>query len=65
MSAGDVVSQLRAGVEEKTGLTISAGIAPNKMLAKVRHILTCVDRFTDVLDLLRQEQAQWAVRDGV
>lgn len=35
MSAGDVVSQLRAGVEEKTGLTISAGIAPNKMLAKV------------------------------
>jgi DNA polymerase kappa len=35
MSAGEVVSQLRAGVEEKTGLTISAGIAPNKMLAKV------------------------------
>jgi len=35
-SAGEVVSQLRAGVEEKTGLTISAGIAPNKMLAKVK-----------------------------
>jgi DNA polymerase kappa len=35
MSAGEVVSQLRAGVAEKTGLTISAGIAPNKMLAKV------------------------------
>lgn len=48
MSAGDVVSQLRAGVEEKTGLTISAGIAPNKMLAKVRRILSWVDRFADV-----------------
>lgn len=35
MSAQAVVSQLRAEVEEKTGLTISAGIAPNKMLAKV------------------------------
>jgi nucleotidyltransferase/DNA polymerase involved in DNA repair len=44
MSAGEVVSQLRAGVEEKTGLTISAGIA---------------------VDLLRQEQAKWAIRDGV
>ena len=65
MSAGDVVSQLRAGVEEKTGLTISAGIAPNKMLAKVRRSLSWVDRFADDLDLLRQEQAQRAVRDGV
>lgn len=35
MSASDVVSQLRSEVEEKTGLTISAGIAPNRMLAKV------------------------------
>lgn len=35
MSAGDVVSQLRKEVEEATGLTISAGIAPNRMLAKV------------------------------
>lgn len=35
MSASAVVSQLRAEVEEKTGLTISAGIAPNRMLAKV------------------------------
>lgn len=36
LSAGEVVSQLRAQVEEKTQLTISAGIAPNRMLAKVR-----------------------------
>lgn len=42
MSASEVVSQLRAAVEEKTGLTISAGIAPNKMLAKVSS-MTCFD----------------------
>lgn len=65
MSAGDVVSQLRAGVEDKTGLTISAGIAPNKMLAKVHRVLPSADRCADALDLLRQEQAQWSVRDGV
>ncbi|KAI9639378.1 uncharacterized protein MKK02DRAFT_35023 [Dioszegia hungarica] len=35
MAAVDVVSQLRAQVEEKTQLTISAGIAPNRMLAKI------------------------------
>ncbi|KAJ9107004.1 hypothetical protein QFC19_002872 [Naganishia cerealis] len=35
MSAPDVVSHLRAAVEAETGLTISAGIAPNKMLAKI------------------------------
>jgi DNA polymerase kappa len=35
MSAVDVVSQLRAQVEEKTQLTISAGIAANRMLAKI------------------------------
>lgn len=34
-TASDVVSQLRAEVEAKTKLTISAGIAPNRMLAKV------------------------------
>ncbi|TYJ58644.1 hypothetical protein B9479_000480 [Cryptococcus floricola] len=35
MTAAEVVTQLRAQVEEKTNLTISAGIAPNKMLAKI------------------------------
>jgi DNA polymerase kappa len=35
MTAAQVVTQLRAEVEAKTELTISAGIAPNKMLAKV------------------------------
>lgn len=35
MSASDVVSHLRAAVEAETGLTISAGIAPNKLLAKI------------------------------
>jgi DNA polymerase kappa len=35
MSASEVVTQLRVQVEATTGLTISAGIAPNKMLAKV------------------------------
>jgi hypothetical protein len=35
MSASEVVSDLRAEVEATTGLTISAGIAPNTMLAKV------------------------------
>lgn len=37
MTPEEVVSQLRAEVEAKTDLTISAGIAPNKMLAKARH----------------------------
>ena len=35
MTAADVVSHLRAAVEAETGLTISAGIASNKMLAKI------------------------------
>ena len=35
MTASEVVTKLRAQVEETTGLTISAGIAPNRMLAKV------------------------------
>jgi nucleotidyltransferase/DNA polymerase involved in DNA repair len=61
MSAGEVVSQLRAGVEEKTGLTISAGIAPNKMLAKV----SIDNRSWLIVDLFRQEQAKRAIRDGV
>jgi DNA polymerase kappa len=38
MTAAEVVSQLRAEVEATTGLTISAGIAPNTMLAKVQTI---------------------------
>jgi nucleotidyltransferase/DNA polymerase involved in DNA repair len=44
MSAAEVVSQLRAAVEEKTGLTISAGIAPNKMLAKVSDAYGSAER---------------------
>lgn len=35
MTALEAVERLRAEVEEATGLTISAGIAPNRMLAKV------------------------------
>lgn len=35
MSATSVITQLRAQVESKTALTISAGIAPNRMLAKI------------------------------
>ncbi len=35
MTASQVVAQLRAEVEAKTKLTMSAGIAPNRMLAKV------------------------------
>lgn len=35
MTAVEVVTQIRAQVEEKTSLTISAGIAANRMLAKV------------------------------
>lgn len=43
MSAGEVVAQLRAEVEAKTGMTMSAGIAPNRMLAKVRGGWTRAD----------------------
>jgi nucleotidyltransferase/DNA polymerase involved in DNA repair len=43
MTAGEVVAQLRSQVEQKTALTISAGIAPNKMLAKVSAIVCQVD----------------------
>ncbi|KIR54036.1 DNA polymerase kappa subunit [Cryptococcus gattii Ru294] len=35
MTASEVVTQIRAQVEEKTSLTISAGIAANRMLAKI------------------------------
>ncbi|KLT45428.1 DNA/RNA polymerase [Cutaneotrichosporon oleaginosum] len=35
MTASEVVSKLRVQVEERTGMTISAGIAPNRMLAKI------------------------------
>jgi DNA polymerase kappa len=38
MTASEVVSKLRAQVEEHTGMTISAGIAPNRMLAKVSSV---------------------------
>jgi nucleotidyltransferase/DNA polymerase involved in DNA repair len=62
MSAGEVVSQLRAGVEEKTGLTISAGIAPNKMLAKVSPSTRAS---ADMTDLFRQEQTKRPIRDGI
>ncbi|MFZ4115340.1 MAG: DNA polymerase IV [Chthoniobacterales bacterium] len=33
--AWDIARELRSRIEEKTGLTASAGIAPNKMLAKI------------------------------
>ena len=35
MTAGEVVQDLRSRVEEATGLTVSAGVAPNRMLAKI------------------------------
>lgn len=35
MTASEVVTKLRTEVEARTGLTISAGIAPNTMLAKI------------------------------
>ncbi|CAC5364700.1 POLK [Mytilus coruscus] len=35
MSPDDSVNEMRAKIEQKTGLTASAGIAPNTMLAKV------------------------------
>ncbi len=44
LTAPAVVAQLRAEVEAKTKLTMSAGIAPNRMLAKVgstSHGVTC------------------------
>jgi DNA polymerase kappa len=40
LTAMEVVEHLRAEVEANTGLTISAGIAPNRMLAKVRQVCT-------------------------
>ena len=33
--AEQVVEELRGSIHQKTGLTASAGIAPNKMLAKI------------------------------
>ena len=33
--ATDIATEIRARVFETTGLTVSAGIAPNKMLAKI------------------------------
>lgn len=38
LTAMEVVEHLRAEVEANTGLTISAGIAPNRMLAKVGKV---------------------------
>lgn len=35
MNAEDVVQRFRAECVAETGLTVSAGIAPNKMLAKI------------------------------
>lgn len=35
LTVDEVVAQLRDEVKEKTGLTVSVGIAPNKMLAKI------------------------------
>ncbi|XP_028070031.1 DNA polymerase kappa-like isoform X2 [Camellia sinensis] len=35
MTSGEVAEELRKGVYEETGLTCSAGVAPNRLLAKV------------------------------
>ncbi|KAL8552735.1 hypothetical protein ACS0TY_001424 [Phlomoides rotata] len=35
MSGGQVAEALREGVHKETGLTCSAGVAPNRLLAKV------------------------------
>ncbi|KAL3614350.1 hypothetical protein CASFOL_042424 [Castilleja foliolosa] len=35
MAAGEVAEELRESVNKKTGLTCSAGVAPNRLLAKV------------------------------
>ncbi|CAK7330157.1 unnamed protein product [Dovyalis caffra] len=35
MSGGEIAEELRKGVNEETGLTCSAGVAPNRLLAKV------------------------------
>jgi nucleotidyltransferase/DNA polymerase involved in DNA repair len=35
MAASDAVQKLRDEVKAETGLTVSAGVAPNTMLAKV------------------------------
>lgn len=35
MTSDDVVTELRERVKKETGLTVSVGIAPNKMLAKI------------------------------
>lgn len=35
MDVSDAVAQLRQEVREETGLTVSVGVAPNKMLAKI------------------------------
>jgi nucleotidyltransferase/DNA polymerase involved in DNA repair len=60
MSASEVVAKLRGQVEEATGLTISAGIAPNRLLAKVYHHGTLMHALhsSPFPDLLRQKQAE-------
>ncbi|KAF8410226.1 hypothetical protein HHK36_002749 [Tetracentron sinense] len=35
MSSGEIAEELRAGVYQETGLTCSAGVAPNRLLSKV------------------------------
>jgi len=54
-TAAEVINQLRAEVEKKTKLTISAGIAPNRMLAKVRGSTPDKAIVDGEIDLLGQE----------
>jgi DNA polymerase-4 len=47
-SAEDVARKIRAAVREETGLTVSAGVAPNKFLAKIASDLGKPDGLTVV-----------------
>jgi DNA polymerase-4 len=47
-AAEDVVRKIKAAVREETGLTVSAGVAPNKFLAKIASDLKKPDGLTVV-----------------
>jgi DNA polymerase-4 len=48
-SAEEVARKIKAAVREETGLTVSAGVAPNKFLAKIASDLGKPDALTVVL----------------